>query len=137
MSTPFLNDLGSGWFYYVAHSSDESYASDYRQHCIRKYDPLRGLCLSHLVVLLALPFSSSNCPFCHAGNWQPWVGICQSGSAGFRNARKNRARFDQPHGICVTVRGEVVVADTGNHCVRIISQEGRVVLLNLLSDFPI
>lgn len=128
VQTPYANDLGSGWFYYVAHTSNGSYASDYRQHCIRKLDSQSGpryRITQSASPTWALVLWRPNASRRRAGEWQAWAGSCQPTSAGFKNAKGNKARFYSPHGICSTARGDVVVADTGNHCVRSISQAGE------------
>lgn len=43
VQTPYINEHGSGWFYFLASGPTGTYAADHRQHCIRKLDTETGL----------------------------------------------------------------------------------------------
>eukprot|EP01105_Mastigella_eilhardi_P022848 TRINITY_DN5696_c0_g1_i1.p1 TRINITY_DN5696_c0_g1~~TRINITY_DN5696_c0_g1_i1.p1 ORF type:complete len:671 (+),score=105.84 TRINITY_DN5696_c0_g1_i1:428-2440(+) len=46
---------------------------------------------------------------------------------GYRDGVANYALFNRPHGVAVDqVSGDVYVADTHNHCIRVVSQQGEV-----------
>lgn len=47
VQTPYINEHGSGWFYFLASGPTGTYAADHRQHCIRRLDIDTGLqCLA-------------------------------------------------------------------------------------------
>lgn len=48
------------------------------------------------------------------------------GEAGRTDGPSHLARFDDPHGVAVDVEGNVLVADTDNHCIRKIARDGVV-----------
>jgi sugar lactone lactonase YvrE len=47
-------------------------------------------------------------------------------SAGFVDGNASEARFNGPRGVAVTEGGNVYIADTGNHAIRLITPEGQV-----------
>lgn len=52
-----------------------------------------------------------------------------SGVGAFRDGEARHARFDSPTGLAAAADGTIYVADQGNHVIRKITPEGRVVLL--------
>jgi sugar lactone lactonase YvrE len=52
--------------------------------------------------------------------------IAGNGWAGYADARGNQARFSSPAGLAVDATGAVYVADTGNHCIRVVEPNGMV-----------
>lgn len=52
-----------------------------------------------------------------------------SGTAGFRDGTFARAMFDQPEGIALAPNGSLVIADRGNHRVRLVGTDGGVTTL--------
>jgi DNA-binding beta-propeller fold protein YncE len=46
--------------------------------------------------------------------------VAGDGEAGHRDGPPDRARFNQPHNVVVAADGTLLVADTSNHCVRLI-----------------
>ncbi|GAB5371191.1 hypothetical protein AAMO2058_001558100 [Amorphochlora amoebiformis] len=58
-------------------------------------------------------------------NWE-LVGIVGAQDMGHRDGKGSMALFNHPSGICVAEDGSVMVADTGNHCIRRISPTGEV-----------
>jgi hypothetical protein len=46
--------------------------------------------------------------------------IAGTGEAGFKNGSGSDAQFNQPQGIAVLDKGRIIVADTGNHQIRMI-----------------
>ncbi|KAL3150340.1 hypothetical protein ABBQ32_000184 [Trebouxia sp. C0010 RCD-2024] len=99
VQTPYIKH-GSGWFYFLASGPTGTYAADHRQHCIRRLDLETGI-------------------------WHEWAGLCDA-SPGSVDGDGNTARFNQPQGICIHPRGQLLVADKGNHCIRQITEEGSV-----------
>ena len=51
-----------------------------------------------------------------------WAGV--DGVAGFRNGDRTAAHFHGPRGMCGDGRGNLVVVDSGNACLRRISSSG-------------
>lgn len=49
-----------------------------------------------------------------------------SGKAGFRNGTGTGATFDNPTGLATGDDGEVYIADTGNGCIRVMTEKGKV-----------
>lgn len=49
-----------------------------------------------------------------------------NGSAGFKNGAALSASFNEPSDIAIDIKGNVYVADLGNHCIRKISTDGTV-----------
>jgi hypothetical protein len=70
------------------------YVADMNNHCVRKITP--------------------------AGMVSTLAG---SGSRGYKDGDPSTAQFDKPMGIAVDATGDVYVADSGNNCIRVISQE--------------
>lgn len=63
-----------------------------------------------------------------------WAG---NGAKGHRDGGAANARFDGPSGVSVCPDGTVLVADTGNHCVRAIAeQDGRARAVRTLAGSP-
>ena len=59
-----------------------------------------------------------------------FAGWCGSGpQAGLADGNRNQSRFDSPRGISVSSNGTVFVADTSNHLVRAIDQNGMTRIL--------
>lgn len=52
-----------------------------------------------------------------------------SGTAGWRDGTTAEARFDRPYGVAVRRDASIVVADTGNHRIRLITSTGMVTTL--------
>lgn len=52
-----------------------------------------------------------------------------TGKAGFANGNRPEAMFSSPQGIDITRDGTIYIADTGNHCIRVISKSGTVTTL--------
>ncbi|HVC97599.1 MAG TPA: hypothetical protein VND64_28265 [Pirellulales bacterium] len=46
--------------------------------------------------------------------------VAGDGAAGYRDGAAGQARFKQPHNIAVAADGTLLIADTSNHCVRLI-----------------
>jgi hypothetical protein len=70
------------------------YVADMNNHCVRKITP--------------------------AGMVSTLAG---SGSRGYKDGDPSTAQFDEPMGLAVDAAGDVYVADSGNNCIRVISQE--------------
>ena len=51
-----------------------------------------------------------------------WAGV--DGIAGFRNGDRTSAHFHSPRGLCGDGRGNLVVVDSGNACLRRINASG-------------
>ena len=47
--------------------------------------------------------------------------LAGSGSIGFADGTTTNAKFNYPHGVAIMPNGDVVVADTLNHCIRLVS----------------
>lgn len=60
---------------------------------------------------------------CDGQNVYPMAGTPESG---YRDGDSKDARFSLPSGVAISSDGSVYVADTLNHCIRIISPEGQV-----------
>ncbi|DBA78889.1 TPA: hypothetical protein ACH3X1_008771 [Trebouxia sp. C0004] len=101
VKTPYINEYGSGWFFSLAAGSTGLYASDHSLNCIRKLEAETGV-------------------------WQQWAGECASDSAGHRDGLRGAAKFKQPRSMCINPKGQLIVADQGNHCIRAVSPEGVV-----------
>ncbi len=52
--------------------------------------------------------------------------LAGNGIAGFQNGQGAQARFNSPRGVAVDASGNLYVADSGNHAVRVISLNGSV-----------
>jgi hypothetical protein len=52
--------------------------------------------------------------------------LAGTGEPGYRDGQASQAQFDIPTGIAVDARGNVYVADTGNHRIRLITPDGVV-----------
>ncbi|HXD78109.1 MAG TPA: NHL repeat-containing protein [Puia sp.] len=52
--------------------------------------------------------------------------VAGDGCAGYKDGHRNAARFNYPSGVAVDPAGNVIVADQGNHVVRLISTSGKV-----------
>jgi sugar lactone lactonase YvrE len=74
------------------------YVADATNHCIRKITP--------------------------AGDVSTLAG---NGTAGFADGIGTAARFNQPNGIAIDANGYIYVADYGNHRIRRVSPDGRVI----------
>ncbi|MEB3330197.1 MAG: tetratricopeptide repeat protein [Candidatus Sericytochromatia bacterium] len=59
--------------------------------------------------------------------WVPSVETLAGGGAGYVDGRGRAARFRNPNGMAVAASGNVYVTDTGNHRLRRVSPDGRVV----------
>ena len=57
----------------------------------------------------------------HAGTWGKFAGQC--GSPGASNGPVDKATFDHPKGMCLTSRGQLVIVDSMNSCIRSIDLE--------------
>lgn len=64
-----------------------------------------------------------------AGLWQLWAGECEAASPGYSDGFRNSARFNQPQGMCIHPRGQLLVADKGNHCIRQVTADGALQLV--------
>ena len=62
---------------------------------------------------------------CTTGAWHQWVGQCNPQSSGYHDGLKDTARFKQPRSMCMNARGQLIVADAGNHCIRAVTPEGK------------
>jgi len=49
------------------------------------------------------------------------------GHAGFRDGHRQRALFSAPRGMCADTNGTLIIADSGNACVRRVSTNGELV----------
>ena len=127
VQTAYINEHGSGWFFFLASGPTGTFAADHRQHCIRRLDVETGLYASRWRrmhnISLREPVISA------AGLWQVWAGKCEANSPGYSDGLRTSARFSQPQGICSHPRGHLLVADKGNHCIRQITEEGALHLL--------
>lgn len=67
-----------------------------------------------------------------------WAGECEAASPGYSDGFRHSARFNQPQGMCVHPRGQLLVADKGNHCIRQVTAEGALnyLLTTLHSNMP-
>lgn len=83
----------------VADRAGNLYIADTGNHCIRKLAP--------------------------QGQVTTFAG--RAGSAGYADGDAESAQFDSPTGLAWDAAGQLFVADSGNHCVRMISSDGRVV----------
>ena len=54
------------------------------------------------------------------------VSTIAGGKQGYQDGKEEEAEFNIPRGICVDDRKNLFVADTLNHCVRLISPDGMV-----------
>jgi DNA-binding beta-propeller fold protein YncE len=52
--------------------------------------------------------------------------LAGNGKFGFADGRASKACFNSPEGVAVDRDGNVIVADTGNHCIRLINCSGEV-----------
>lgn len=52
--------------------------------------------------------------------------VIGSGVAGFSNGRGPFVAFNRPSGLCTNARGNIYVADTDNHAIRVINNRGEV-----------
>ncbi|HEY9897991.1 MAG TPA: hypothetical protein V6D00_02310 [Pantanalinema sp.] len=83
----------------VADRAGNLYVADTGNHCIRKLTP--------------------------QGRVTTFAG--RAGSAGHADGDAHAAQFNSPTGLAWDAHGQLFVADSGNHCVRMISSDGRVV----------
>ena len=122
MQTTYINEHGSGWFFFLASgpTGNPTYAADHRQHCIRKLDAGTGIPTYER----ATPVDETGQSPVTAGMWHVWAGICDPITPGYHNGARSSARFHQPQGMCMHPRGQLLVADKGNHCIRQVSEEG-------------
>lgn len=56
------------------------------------------------------------------------VTIAGNGTSGYEDGKESEARFNSPRSIAVDADGIIYVADTMNHCIRVIDTEGNVTL---------
>lgn len=54
--------------------------------------------------------------------------FCGSIECGFIGGDRLESRFDQIRGLCLSPDGELFIADSGNHCIRIVRKDGTVEL---------
>jgi hypothetical protein len=52
--------------------------------------------------------------------------FCGGTEAGYKDGDRFEARFRQIQGLCLTPEGELLVSDSGNHCIRIVKKDGTV-----------
>ena len=64
---------------------------------------------------------------CHAGAWEVLAG--QDGRAGARDGPRGTSLLNRPSALCVNPLGLLVVADTGNACLRQVDAQGAVTTL--------
>ncbi|HEX5745620.1 MAG TPA: N,N-dimethylformamidase beta subunit family domain-containing protein [Archangium sp.] len=71
-----------------------------------------------------------------AGQWARSVEAFagQAGAPGFQDGPAAQARFQAPTGLAVTPAGEVVVADTGNHRIRLIQADAAHTVITLAGN---
>jgi hypothetical protein len=48
------------------------------------------------------------------------------GHGGHHDGGVEEALFNNPFGVCVDRQKNIYIADSGNHCIRILSKDGRV-----------
>jgi hypothetical protein len=48
------------------------------------------------------------------------------GQAGFINGGRENARFKDPSSVVVAANGNIILSDTGNHAIRVVTPEGSV-----------
>ena len=53
----------------------------------------------------------------------------KAGAAGFADGEAAESRFLFPSGVVVNDKGDIFVADLGNHCIRVITKHGRVLTI--------
>ncbi len=56
------------------------------------------------------------------------VTIAGNGSAGYKEGKEGEAKFNTPQSVAISKDGTIYVADTMNHCIRIIDADGNVSL---------
>ncbi|MCL2036506.1 MAG: hypothetical protein FWG83_03865 [Oscillospiraceae bacterium] len=56
------------------------------------------------------------------------VTIAGNGTAGYTNGKEGKAQFNSPRSAAIDSQGNIYVADTFNHCIRLIDPEGNVSL---------
>lgn len=99
----FINGVGSQAAFkqpsgLAADAAGNLYIADTGNHCIRKLTP-QGLVSTYAGV---------------------------PGGAGYADGDSISAKFNAPTGLALDARGQLFVADGGNHCVRMVSPDGRV-----------
>jgi secreted PhoX family phosphatase len=52
--------------------------------------------------------------------------LAGNGEAGFADGQGEDARFNKPHSVVVAANGDLIVSDSGNHCLRVVTSEGAV-----------
>lgn len=60
--------------------------------------------------------------------------VAGNGVLGFADGKGSEARFHSPMGVAIGQDGLLYVADTGNHAIRVIDEEGQVTTLNASSE---
>ncbi|MEB3330765.1 MAG: hypothetical protein VKQ33_16185 [Candidatus Sericytochromatia bacterium] len=70
----------------------------------------------------------ANCIFRYTEGGEPTL-LAGSGSPGWRDGSGDQAMFKAPQGLTIEPGGDLLVADTGNHCLRRVSPDGRVITL--------
>ena len=58
--------------------------------------------------------------------------IAGSGNVGKKNASGKKASFQRPTGLAVGDKGELYIADTGNHVIRVMDKKGKVSVFALV-----
>jgi hypothetical protein len=103
-------DIALSWGYlgnYNGSLSDHFYVADTGNHTIRRVS------MQH--------YWECSWP----GNVETFAGT--AGQSGFGDGQRAAARFNNPRGVATAPDGSVYVADTGNHTIRRITADGRVV----------
>lgn len=59
--------------------------------------------------------------------WIPQVKTLAGGSAGFADGEGRLARFSRPSGMAVAADGSLLITDTGNHRIRLVKPDGKVI----------
>ena len=52
--------------------------------------------------------------------------LCGNGKAGFADGKVADARFNEPRGLALDPKGNLLVADFGNDAIRLVTMEGSV-----------
>jgi hypothetical protein len=78
--------------------------ADSRNHCIRK-------------------ITKTDHATSHGLGWQVST-LAGTGKAGYRNGDHTVAQFRSPHGVAVDGQGSIIVSDTANNCICMLTPQG-------------